>query len=149
MQFLLPLAALLGIEVEAITERVRRMAMVNLAIGLLVAVALAFLLVAGYIALADVLNPIMAALIFAGVSLVLALAIYLGSRLGENRRRREIAEKRRASETSAFVTTAAVTALPSILKSPMLRTIGLPLVAAAASYLLVTRVADKHQGPDE
>lgn len=139
MHFLLPLAALLGIEVEAITERVRRVAIINMVIAVLGLIALTFLLIAGYIALAEALTPLYAALIMAAGALVLALAVYLGSRIGENHRRREIADKRRASETSAFVTTAAVTALPVILKSPALRTIGIPLAVLGATYFLMTR----------
>jgi hypothetical protein len=73
---------------------------------------------------------------------VLALAVYLGTRVGEGRRRREVAEKRRSTETSAFVTTAALTALPVMLKSPLARTLMLP-AAAIAAYLLVRGGSDK------
>jgi ABC-type Na+ efflux pump permease subunit len=136
MNLLVPLAALLGIEVEAITERVRNTIILNAIMVVLGLAGVAFLVAAGYIALADWLGPLYAALIFAGSFLVLALAVYLGSRIGEGRRRREIAEKRRSTETSAFVTTAAITALPVMLRSPTLRTLGLP-AAAIAAYLLL------------
>ena len=139
MHLLLPLAALLGIEVDAITERIRNAAIINTVIALLVLIALTFLLVAGYIALADALSPVLAALIMAGGALVLALAVYLGSRIGEGRRHREVVEKRRSSETSAFITTAAITALPVILRSPALRTLGIPAGLLAGAYFLMTR----------
>ena len=88
-------------------------------------------------------GPIIAALIIAGGALVLALAVYLGTQIGEGARRRRIAERRRSSETGAFVTTAALTALPVILKSPTLRTVGIPLAALAAFMLLGRNGSDK------
>jgi len=142
MHLLAPLAALLGIEVEAITERVRNMLIVNAVMMLLGAVGIGFLIAAGFFALAELYGVIYASLISAGVFLILALVVYLGTRLGEGRRRREIAEKRRSTETSAFVTTAALTALPAVLKSPLARTIALP-AAAIAAYMLIRGGSDK------
>lgn len=144
MHLLAPLAALLGIEVEAITERIRNALVVNAIMVLLALIGVSFLLAAGFFALAERYGVIYASLIFAGAFLVLALAVFLGTRVGESRRRRELAEKRRSTETSAFVTTAALTALPVILKSP-LRTIGLP-AAAIAAYFLLRGGSDKNDG---
>ncbi|KRA50489.1 hypothetical protein [Devosia sp. Root635] len=141
MHLLAPLAALLGIEVEAITERVRNTVIVNAVMIGLALIGVSFLIAAGFFALADLYGTIYAALILAAAFLVLALAVYLGTRIGESRRRRELAGKRRSSETSAFVTTAALTALPVVLKSPLARTIALPAVAFAA-YLLVRGGSD-------
>lgn len=144
MHLLVPLAALLGIEVEAITDRVKSLVILN---AMMIALALAgviFLVVAGFLALSDIVGPIYAALIFGGAFLVLALAVYLGSRVGESRRRRELANKRRSSETSAFVTTAALTALPVLLRSPLVRTLGLP-AAAIAAFLLVRNSGDNDE----
>lgn len=141
MHLLAPLAALLGIEVQSVTERIRNTLIVN---GLMIALAVAgvsFLVAAAFFALADLYGPIYAALIFAGIFLVLALAIFIGTRIGDGRRRRDIAERRRSTEASAFATTAALTALPAILKSPMGRTIALP-AAAIAAYLLIRRGSD-------
>lgn len=141
MHFLLPLAALLGIEVEAITSRLKTTIIVNAVMILLGLTGLSFLVAAGFFALAEIVGAIYAALIFAAAFLLLALAVYLGSRVGEGRRRREIADKRRSSETGAFVTTAALTALPLVMKSPLLRTIALP-AAAIAAFLLVRNSGD-------
>src|SRR5690349_15913835 len=114
MNAILPqLAALLGIEVDAITERAKRLLVAYAIISLFGVVALVFLLVAGFLALADWLGPIYAALIFAAAFLLLALATYLGTRIGEGERKRREAERRRANQTSALVTTAAMTALPA------------------------------------
>ncbi|MET3924329.1 phage holin family protein [Devosia sp. 2618] len=142
MNILAPLAALLGIEVETITERVRNAVIINAVIVLLGLVGVIFLVVAAFLALADALSPIYAALILAAVFLVLALCVYFGMKLGEGRRKHEQAVKRRSSETGAFVTTAALTALPVLLKSPLVRTLGLP-AAAIAAFLLVRGNSDK------
>jgi len=141
MNLLVPLAALLGIEVDSITERVRNTIIINAVIIVLGFAGVGFLVAAGFLWLAGALGGIYAALIFAAAFLVLTLAVYLGSRIGEGRRRREVATKRRSTETSAFVTTAALTALPVLLKSPVLRTLGLP-AAAIAAYLLIRGGSD-------
>jgi hypothetical protein len=142
MNLLVPLAALLGIELDSITERVRNAVILNAVIVVFAAVGAFFLVAAGFFALADVLGVIYAALILAAGFLVLALAVYLGSLIGRGRHKREVAEKRRSSETSAFVTTAAITALPVLLKSPLLRRLGIP-AAALAAFLLVRGGSDK------
>ena len=136
MNLLAPLAALFGLEVDAITERVRNTIIVNAVMVGLALVGASFLVAAGFFALANLYGVIYAALICAAAFLVLALAVFLGTRIGERRHRRELADKRRSSETGAFVTTAALTALPVLMKSPTLRTVGLPAIALAA-YLLV------------
>ncbi len=136
MNLLAPLAALLGIEAESIIARTRAMIFVYATIAVLSLIAFAFLLAAAYMALSDVLGPINSALIFGGGFLLLALAVYLGAMIGENRHRREVAERRRSSETGAFLTTAALTALPAVLKSPLIVRLGLPAAALAAFAML-------------
>lgn len=143
MHLLAPLAALLGIEVEAITERVRTTIIVNAVMVVFALAGISFLVVAAFLALTDLYGAIYAALIMAGIFLLLALAVYLGTRLSEGRRKQEVAKKRRSTETSAFVTTAALTALPAMLKSPLGRTIGLPAAAIAAYLLLVRGGSDR------
>ena len=141
MHLLVPLAALLGIEVEAITERLRNTIIINVVMIGLALVGVSFLVAAGFFALAELYGTIYAALICAAVFLVLALAVYLGARIGEGRHRREVANKRRSTETSAFLTTAALTAVPVVLKSPLGRALALP-AAALAAYLLVRKTGD-------
>jgi hypothetical protein len=70
------------------------------------------------------------------VFLIAAFAIYLGLRAAAARERRAAAEKRRTSEAGAFATTAALTALPVLLRSPMVRTFALPAAAIAAVLLI-------------
>ena len=138
MHLLVPLAALLGIEVETITTKFRNTIIVNLVLLGLALMGGIFLVIAAFFALAELYGAIYAALILAGTFLLLALAVYLGTRIGESRNRRRVAEKRKSTETSAFVTTAALTALPVVLKSPMGRAIALP-AAAVAAYLMVRK----------
>ncbi len=137
MNLLVPLAALLGIEVESITERMRNAIIINAIMAALALVGLGFLIIAGFVALAEVLGVTYAALIFAAVFLVMALLVYLGKATVDGKRRRELAEKRRSSEAGAFLTTATITALPTLLRSPALRTLGLPAAAAFAAYMLL------------
>lgn len=147
MNFLLPLASLLGLEVDQVTGRIKRAVIANTIIIVLGLLGAGFLVAAGYIALAQQLGSLYAALIFAGAFLLLALAVYAGTRIGEGRRKRELLQKRRSSEAGAFMTTAAMAALPMLLRSPLLRTLGLP-AAAIAAYLLVTSGAGGDENDD-
>jgi hypothetical protein len=139
MGVLAPLAALLGIEAESLVERTRASIIAYSLMALFALVAIGFLVAAGYMALASVTSPLIAALCFAGGFLVLALAVYLGTLIGHSRRRRELATRRKSSETSAFLTTAALTALPVIAKSPAVVKFGLPAIALAAFAILRDR----------
>jgi len=141
MNLLGPLASLLGIEIESITERVRNAIILNAAMIVFGLIGAIFLIVAGFLAIADQLGGIYAALIVGGGFVLLALAVYLGSVIGKGRTKRTLVEKRRSNETSAFVTTAAITALPVLLKSPLVRKFGLP-AAALAAFLLVRGGSD-------
>ena len=142
MSLLVPIAALLGFEVEEITDRLKALAIANAVIALFGLLTLVFLLVAGFLALAAQLGPIYAALIFAGVFFVITAGIVIGLQISENARKRRLAEKRRSSETGAFVTTAALTALPILLKSPLIRNVGLPLAAVVAAAMLIGKSRD-------
>lgn len=137
---LMPLAGLLGIEIEELGQRVKGLIVVYALILVSAVIGLAFLITAGYIALSDALGPIYAALILAGSFLAFALAVYIGVSIGENRRRKRLAERRRSSDSGAFLTTAALTALPLLVRSPMLVKLGIP--AAALTVLALLREKD-------
>ena len=117
---LLPLLGLFGIQLETLTERVKRAVIVNAIVGILSILASTFLLVAGYLALAQVVGALYSALYIGAGFTVLAALVYFGSQIGGSRRVM-VAEQRRSTESSALLTTAAVTAIPVILKSPLLR----------------------------
>ena len=141
MNLLVPLADMLGIEVEAITDRAKKLVIVYAVISLFLLLGCFFLVAAGFFALATQIGPIYAALVLGGVFLVLALAVFAGAQIGESNRKRRTVERRRSSETGAFVTTAALTALPVLLRSPVIRKLGLP-AAALAAFLLVRNADD-------
>ncbi len=128
MGLLVPLASLFGIEVKALIDDARRNAIAMAAVALFGLIAFCFLLVAAQLALSMVMPPLFAALTIAGVSAVIAIAIFSVIQIVASRRKRREAERRRSSETTALVTTAALTALPLVFKSPLMRNIGLPLV---------------------
>lgn len=136
MGFLGPLAALLGLELESVTARLKASAIAYAFIALFATVGVVFLLVAAYLLLAENFGPVVAAFIIAGVFLVLALVVYLSLVMSHSRHKRELAQRRRASETGTFVSAAALTAIPLIAKSPWIVKLGLPAAAIAAFALL-------------
>lgn len=144
MKFIMPLAALLGFEVEGLAHRAKSLAMTYAVIAILGLIGFCFLVIAGYIALAQAVGMLVASLILAGVFLALALAVYIGAQIGENRRQRLASQRRHSSETGAFLTTAALTALPVVAKSPLLLRFGIP--AALVAFLLFR---DKDSGPGD
>lgn len=145
MAFLTTLAGIFGIEVEALTDDLKRSAIVNGAIALFVLIALTFALVAGYVALSSATDPLIAALIMCASALALALAVYLGSLIGAGERRRRERERRRKGETTALIATAAATAVPALLRSPL----GKAMVPVAAILALMLLRDSSRPGPDE
>ena len=139
MQVLTALASILGIEVNVLIDRLRKNAMAWSAVGLFAVIALASLLVAAHTALVGWIGPIWAPLLIAGAALLVALVIFAVVRIMEGIARREEAQRRRAAETTALATTAAITALPMLLKSPLVRNIGLPLGGALAVLYFLSR----------
>ena len=133
---LMPLAGLLGLEVEGLSQRVKGLAIVYALILVCVVIGLGFLIAAGYIAFSDLVGPLTATLILAGSFLAVALLVYIGLAISESNRRKRLAERRRSSDAGAFLTTAALTALPLLTRSPMLVKLGIPAAALAALVLL-------------
>lgn len=149
MHLLLPLAAILGIEVDELVDNARKNAIAWGAIGLFGLVSLAFLLVAAHTALVDWIGPIWAPLLIAGLSLLAALAIYISLRIMDDIAKRREAQRRHSAEATALVTTAAITALPMVMKSPLMRNIGLPLGGALAALYLLSKPGERtNRKPD-
>jgi hypothetical protein len=142
MAFLGALAALLGIEVDALIERLKRNATTIAVVAFLALVGVVFLLVAANVGLAELVGPLFAPLILGALSLAIAGTVWLVADAGEKRRARVAAERRRSSDTTALVTTAALTALPLALKNPALRLLALPASAVLGYMLLGRRRAD-------
>jgi hypothetical protein len=137
LALLAPLASLLGIEVGALIERYRREALVWGIVAAFLAIGAIFLLVAANAELSLSFGPIIAPLMLGGAAILIALAVYLAARIKAGAAARAEAERKRGAETTAIVTSAAITAVPLLVKSPLFKKVGLPLGGAlAAAYLL-------------
>ncbi|HTJ59536.1 MAG TPA: hypothetical protein VL418_18530 [Devosiaceae bacterium] len=136
MGLLGPLAGLLGIETEVLLQRFRESAVAYAAIGLFSLITIVFLLIAAYTALDERVGPIWAPLIIALVALVIALVLYVALRIQTAALRRREAERRVETESTALLASAAVSALPELLNSSLVRNVGLPLAAYAAFMIL-------------
>jgi uncharacterized integral membrane protein len=151
LAILTPLLSLLGIEVASITGEVKRKAIVWSIIGALGVVFAAFVLVAVNAALSYRFGPVVAPLIVAVAAAVLAVAVFLVAHIQDGIAARREAERRKSAESTTLVTTAILSALPALLRSPVMREIGIPAGAAIASALLLKRTAardrDDHQEP--
>jgi hypothetical protein len=139
MHLLLPLASILGIEVEDLIERFKQNAIAWGAIAFFAAICVVFLLVALYTGMVDWLGPIWGPLAIAGAALVIALAIYIGVRIAANVVAHREAQRRHSAEKTALITTAAITAVPMLLKSPLMKTIGIPVGGALAALYLLSK----------
>jgi len=143
LALLYPIASLLGIEAGELVERVKKNGALWGAIALFGVIALIFGLIAAHTALALWVGPVYAPLLIAAVSALIAAAIYLASHaVAEVAHKREV-QRRRSAETTALVTTATVTALPLLMKSPLMRQIGLPIGGALAALYLLSKAGNK------
>jgi cobalamin synthase len=143
LAILTPLLSLLGIEVASITDEVKRKAIVWGIIGALGVVFAAFVLVAINAALSFRFGPVVAPLIIALAAALLAIAVFLVAQMQEGMAARRDAERRKNAESTALVTTALLSALPALLRSPLMREVGIPAGAAIASALLLKRTAPR------
>lgn len=148
MHLLIPLASFLGLELDDLLGRLRRDAVAWAVIALLLLIAVAFLLVAGHNALAEWLGPVLAPLLIAGLALVIALAVYLVGRSRRVADQRRDATRRHSAERTAMVTTAAISAVPMLIRSPLLRKFGLPVGGALAAAYFLTRATRSRGHPD-
>lgn len=139
MHLLVPLASLLGIEVQSLAARARMLAVVYGLVAVFAATGLGFGVAALFMLIAAEIGPLWAALSMAGGFILLALALLLGVRIGDGRRKRRAVARRRSSEAGAFVTTAAISALPVLLRSPLIVKLGVPAAALAALAYLTSR----------
>ena len=136
---LAPVLSLLGIELETVTESVKRHAVLWGMIGVFGLVCLVFVLVAINSALTYQFGPVVAPLIIAAVAAVGAIIVLFVAQMQDAQEARREAERKRLAESNALLTTTIVTLIPAILRSPLLRQIGLPAGAAIASALLLRK----------
>jgi len=137
LALLAPLASLLGIEVDSLREQVQRRAIVWGIIGVFALIFFAFLLVAINSALSLSFGPVVAPLMIAGAALFIALVVFLIGHLQEAAHARREAEEKHKAEVTALITSVAITAVPLLLKSSLLKEVGIPAGGALlAAYLL-------------
>lgn len=143
LSLLTPLASLLGIEAGAVVERMKKNAGLWAALAAFAAIALVFLLVAANAGLTLWIGPVWAPLVMAGVSAAVALIIYLVIRIAAGAARQKEAERRRSAETTALATTATITAIPLLLRSSLVRNVGIPVGVALAALFVLARSGRK------
>ena len=130
-----PLLSLVGREAGELQRKLQRQAIFWGLLAVLAVVILAFLLVALNASLSTVYGPVIAPLIIAAGALLLAILVVLVFQLLATLEAREAVKKRHDNEMTALITTAALTAIPMLLRSPLIKEIGLPIGAALASAL--------------
>jgi len=141
MPLIASLTGLLGIEAQSLLQRTRESAIIYAAIALFAAISLIFLLVALNAALLPWVGPIWAPLIIAAAALVIAAVLFIVLKVQMAARRREELQRRREAETNSLITGATVAAIPELLRSPLVRDVGLPLAIYAAALLFSPRKA--------
>ena len=126
-----PLAALMGLEMTSLKERLQRQVVFWGLMAALGLVGVTFLLVSLNSALTYTVGPVIAPLIIAGAALLIAIIVYVVYAFQENAARHAEAERKHNAEITALITTAAITALPLLL--PTLKKVGLPAGGLAAA----------------
>lgn len=149
MGLLLPIASLLGIEVDELLDRVKKNAIAWSAVALFALIGLSFILVAVANAATLAWGPIVGPLVVALVAILVATVIWATMAIVEGIARRKALERRHAQEKTALVTTAALTALPMILQSPLMRKIGIPVGGALAAAFLLSKSNGHHHTDDD
>lgn len=129
------LSALVSTEVQAATKRAKRSAITYGIIAVAALIGVVFLLIATYFALAVRFGLIHSALLIAAGCAVVAVIAYIVNHVLDNAEKRRLEQRRAAIDVNTALTAAAVAAVPSLLKKPIL-TVGLPIVGFLAFSLL-------------
>lgn len=144
MHLLALAASVLGIEVDELLEHFKRNAMAWSAVALFALIALVFVLVALNAWFTLMWGPIVAPLVIAAGALVISLGIYAAIAIIDSIAKKRAAQRRNAAEKTALVTTAALTALPLVMKSDLMRKIGIPIGGALAAAYLLSKPGNSH-----
>ncbi|MDR0252400.1 MAG: hypothetical protein LBI75_04385 [Brucellaceae bacterium] len=129
------ISAILGSEVQAVTQRAKRSAIFYALIAFALLMGAFFLLLALFFFLMMKFGLIISALIMAAGCVVLAVIAYLINHVLDQAEKRRLEERRAAIDTNAALTAAAVAAVPALLKKPLLG-IALPVAGLLAVTLL-------------
>ena len=149
MHLLALAASVLGIEIDELLEHFKRNAMAWSAVAFFALIGIAFLLVALHAWFALLWGPIVAPLAIAGGAIVITIVIWAAIVISDGIARRRATERRNAAEKTALVTTAALTALPLMLKSDLMRKIGIPVGGALAAAYLLAKPTGRREEQDE
>ncbi|WP_055045506.1 hypothetical protein [Devosia sp. A16] len=144
MHLLALAASVLGIEVDELLAHFKRNAMAWSAVALFALIALVFALVALNAWFTLLWGPIVAPLAIAAGALLVALGVYAAIAISDGIARRQAAQRRNAAEKTALVTTAALTALPLVLKSDLMKKVGIPIGGALAAAYLLAKPGNAH-----
>lgn len=145
MHLLALAASVLGIEVDELLEHFKKNAMAWSAVALFALIGLAFLLVALNAWFTLMWGPIVAPLLIGAGAIIVALAVYAVIAITDGIARRHAAERRNSAEKTALVTTAALTALPLVMKSDLMRKVGIPIGGALAAAYLLAKPGSSHR----
>nr|WP_183515789.1 hypothetical protein [Ochrobactrum sp. RC6B] len=142
LKALMPLlTAMAGEELKFVAGQTKRAAIFGAAIAIFAIIAVTFLCVAAFLALAQSYGGPLAALILVALSLIVALLILAVMKIQAASEARKRKEKMEADKT-AMMATAAIATVPAILKRPILAA-ALPLAGIA----LVSLLSDKKKRP--
>lgn len=129
------LTSLAAGEVGLAVNRAKRSAVFLSIIGVLAAIGVIFLLVAGYIALSERYGELRAALYLGGGALALAIILYIIMKISDGIMRKRQRDRAKV-DTSALMTIAALAAAPMVLRSRLLLALAVPVVAFGGLSLL-------------
>ncbi len=144
MHLLALAASVLGIEVDELLEHFKKNAMAWSAVALFALIALVFGLVGLNAWFTLMWGPNVAPLIIAAGALVIALGLYAAIVITDSIAKRHAAQRRNSAEKTALVTTAALTALPLVLKSDLMKKVGIPIGGALAAAYLLSKSGSSH-----
>lgn len=139
------ISAIIGSEVQAATQRAKRSAILYTIMAIALLTGTFFLLMALFFALMMKFGLIIAALIITAGCVLLAIFTYIINHLMDKAEKRRLEERRAAIDTNAALTAAAVAAVPTLLKKPLLA-LALPIAGLLAVSLLAQ---DKKSGKTE
>lgn len=129
------ISAIIGSEVQAATQRAKRSAILYAIMAVALLTGAFFLLLAVFFILMMKYGLIIAALMITAGCVVLAILAYIVNRVMDKAEKRRLEERRAAIDTNAALTAAAVAAVPTLLKKPLL-TLAVPLAGLIAVTLL-------------
>lgn len=150
MHLLALVASVLGIEVDELLEHFKKNVMAWLAVAIFALIGVVFLLMALNAWFTVLWGPIIAPLAIGLTAVLIALAIWAALAITDAIARRKAAQRRNSAERTALVTTAALTAVPLLLRSNLMKKLGIPVGGAlAAAYLLSKSGAEGGEHEDE